>query len=300
MIIVQANGGLGNLLFQYAAGRSLALKHNTSLFIDFEKYQRLRDIQSNTAYAIINYMNLQCKSSFSTNSSYLNRIRDTVKKHKLLKKIFHKIVWHESHIYIEKNLAYDPSFLDIKNNSRLVGYFQSPKYFAHISDLIRKEFSVNDNSFGKDYLSLKDKIQSENSVAVHIRRGDYLKTTLHNVCKYHYFKRAMAKLIASSDNITFYIFSDDMDWCKKHFSGSNITFVKPANSARNVLVDFSLMKTCKHNIISNSSYSWWAAWLNQNKEKTVLIPDRWYNDPQSNQEAMPELAINHYQKIKPD
>jgi hypothetical protein len=147
-------------------------------------------------------------------------------------------------------------------------YFQSEKYFLDYKNEILKEFQF------------KEKLQAPegNVVAVHIRRGDYVKfANIHLVCTSFYYESATAYIQRKVKNAIFYVFSDDIEWCKE-----NVKIPKPClymdNLNKPSSHDMQLMSLCKHNIISNSSYSWWAAWLNRSPDKIIVVPDKWFAD----------------------
>lgn len=141
--------------------------------------------------------------------------------------------------------------------------FQNEKYFADYADDIRKEFQF------------KEKLQAPegNTVAVHVRRGDYVWHPNHLVCLPSYYENAVAYICERVENPVFYVFSEDVEWCKE-----NIKFPQPCfyvdNTDKPSSHDMQLMSLCKHNIIANSTYSWWAAWLNSNPDKIVIAPDK--------------------------
>jgi hypothetical protein len=148
-------------------------------------------------------------------------------------------------------------------------YFQSEKYFADCTENIRKEFQF------KNKLQIPD----GNTVAIHIRRGDYVKLAdIHLVCTPAYYENAIDYVQSEIENPVFYVFSEDLEWVKQNISiPGNSVFVDYNHNLPSSR-DMQLMSLCKHQIISNSSYSWWAAWLNQNPGKIVVAPDRWFAD----------------------
>jgi hypothetical protein len=160
-------------------------------------------------------------------------------------------------VYQEPTFEYKP--IPKKDGLTLFGYFQSERYFDDFADDIRKEFTF------------KDSIDStgEGVVAVHVRRGDY--TTLqdhHPLCTLDYYKRAMDMFEGHS----FLVFSDDIDWCRENIKGPKVMYSEENSAAR----DLQLMASCDHNIIANSSFSWWGAWLNENQDKKVVAPKQWF------------------------
>ena len=143
--------------------------------------------------------------------------------------------------------------LQITESCVIEGFFQSEKYFKNSRNEIL-------NLFPK-----KDKI---NKISMHVSRGDYVtKKEYHNVLSKDYYLRCMDKF----PNERFLIFSDDLQWCQRNFSGDRFSFYQGLND----LDDLTTMASCKHNIISNSSFSWWGAWINNHSNKIVLYPSRW-------------------------
>ena len=157
-----------------------------------------------------------------------------------------------------------------------IGFFQSSKYFNEYKDIIKKEFTVKDKVLKQNEKLLKD-IKKNNSVCIHIRRGDYTKVTNHLVCDIPYYLKGIDIINEKVSNPKFYIFSDDIDWVKE-----NINFGIPVNYVEGNNPNYEelrLMYSCKHFIISNSSFSFWASYLSNNINKVVVAPSRWFNDP---------------------
>jgi hypothetical protein len=159
-----------------------------------------------------------------------------------------------------------------KNKSmNLHGYFQSEKYFQDIQDLIRFYFEPTDSIVEK----LKSKYGNifENSCALHVRRGDFVGNKTHQVCDLNYYNRAIELIKSKTQTDNFLIFSDDITWCKANFP-SNFHFIDGNLDVE----DLFLISFCSHQIISNSSFSWWGAWLNKNPNKIIIAPNRWFAD----------------------
>jgi hypothetical protein len=189
-----------------------------------------------------------------------------------------EILTKRSHVY--ENFSKD-SFAKIKNNSYLDGGWCSEKYFMHISRVIRADFSFKKKPDPKNEKILS-RINKCNSVSIHIRRGDYVKNAkvakIFNVCDYNYYRTALNLLRKKHGSFSTYVFTDDPLWVKKNFEVfSNCTLVDH-NVGLNDLEDLRLMSACKHNIIANSTFSWWAAWLNSYEDKIVIAPQKWYRD----------------------
>jgi hypothetical protein len=153
---------------------------------------------------------------------------------------------------------------------------------------LRKDFSLKGNITNKYLNTVKNDILNCNSVCVHIRRGDFLTNPTHGFVGLEYIVSAMKKIKGKIDpekignlgpSIKFFIFSDDIEWCKSHIqSKEEIYFVMDSPNKEKSGIILEIMKNCKHFIISNSSFSWWAAWLSENPEKIVIAPKRWFHE----------------------
>jgi hypothetical protein len=188
----------------------------------------------------------------------------------------------------EKSLLFDPRYLAIKSPACLDGYWQSESYFRPIEPLIRQEFKVRTPPSASNR-TLIDEIKSVNAVSLHVRRGDYEKdpviNEVHGTCPPEYYLEATRMIAKKLTGPVFYVFSDDIAWAKEHIRcDGDFRFVS-ANNAEYAHEDLRLMYSCQHNITANSTFSWWGAWLNPNPEKIVIAPQKWFNDPQLNEES---------------
>ncbi len=231
-------GNLGNQMFQYAAAKSAALNSSSIFAIPFENQK------------LTNYFNLDTKFySLKQTAHLINKLKK----------------------YDEKNFNYDKRYESIEDNTDLIGYFQTEKYFKKYVDIIKKDFSFNENIKNLCNEKIKYFKQDKNLVSVHIRRTDYVNLqNFHPLCSLEYYKNAMDFF----KNSLFLIFSDDIDWCKKNIAYDNNVFIENQNPGE----DLCLMSLCDHNIIANSSFSWWAAWLNNNKNKQIIAPKIWFGE----------------------
>ena len=164
----------------------------------------------------------------------------------------------------------------MKDNVYLDGYWQSWKYFNNYSDIIKKDFTIKLKYLNTIDRNLLTQIENSNSVALHVRRGDYVNNKDVNkflgICDKSYYESAIEFIKNKVVDPRFYIFSDDPDWCLKEFG--NEFFIISGNHDWQ---DLWLMSKCKNQIIANSSFSWWAAWLNNNMEKIVVAPKKWFS-----------------------
>ena len=190
----------------------------------------------------------------------------------------------------EKSWKY--SKIDYKENLCLDGYFQSHKYFEHRRGFILKLFAPTENI--NKYMNDKygHLINDEKTVAVHIRRGDYLSPTLsqyHHAQDISYYEKAMSHF---SSDCKFIFFSDDIEWCKENFVKDNYFFIEGESD----YIDLYLMSKMKNNIIANSTFSWWGAWLNSNKNKKVIMPTKWYG-PKNIEKEDHDMYVEEWIKI---
>lgn len=239
------SGRLGNQMFQYAALKACAARKNMECYLPNHTSVKQDGCFDFTNNKWISYK-LDLYDCFNITAPLLNRT--------------------EQSVYAELGYSYDNHILDIEDDTAIEGYFQSYKYFEDCEDLILKEFTFKDEILNS---CKSEMLKYTNSVAVHIRRGDQVAHPgMWNVTL-EYIQAALERF--NDDEYTFLIFSDDIEWCKQVFP-EGVVFME----GRNQYEDLCSMSLCEHNIISNSSYSWWAAYLNKNKNKKVIVPSNWF------------------------
>ncbi len=283
MVIVNIQGGLGNQMFQYAAGLSLAHHHQTCLKL-FETNHRtdtLRELELQKLNTTIDF----------ANQIEVDKLNPKNKFSRILQKL---IPSHFKSFYKEKFFHYDNDFYKTNKEVYLKGYWQSEKYFKNIESLIRSQFTFKEH-FNESIETLANSLCSENSVSIHIRRGDYLSKEVqeyHGILPLSYYYEAIKIIIEKIENPLFYIFTDDPRWVKENFYPPvEFTMVSGLYSATSI-EDLYLMSACKNNIIANSSFSWWGAWLNSNAQKIVIAPKKWFDKgPQDTDDIIPETWI---------
>jgi len=174
-------------------------------------------------------------------------------------------------IHKESKFSYDEITIDSSKNIDLEGYFQSEKYFVDVVDDIKWYFTL-DTTY-ENHISEKYPILiTDKTCSIHVRRGDYInKSDYHPLQTLEYYNNAISELYEDVDNITFLIFSDDIQWCKDNFNLDSQIFIEGNDD----IIDMFIMSKCDDNIISNSSFSWWASWLNKNDNRTVC-PSEWF------------------------
>ena len=288
MIIVKLIGGLGNQLFQYSFGRYMAELNSTMLKLDitgFDNYKlhryALHCFEFNPNIASID----EIVAFRNENKNFINRFFiQTVRNSTIFTNPTLK--YYTNTIFIkEKNPLFDSTLLNLRGNLYLEGYWQSEKYFLPIRNTLLKELKVR---FEQDSMNslLANQIRNTSSVSIHIRRGDYVNNQvtqqIHGICTIDYYQNAVKKIVRKISDPHFFIFSDDPDWVIENFKIDFPMSIICNNDASNNYEDLRLMSLCKNNIIANSSFSWWAAWLNTNPDKLVMVPEKWYTDPKIN------------------
>jgi hypothetical protein len=276
MVIVKIMGGLGNQLFQYAYARSLkelgydVFLDNTSFF-DFEAHSQ------GTTYR--NYLLDNFEITINPANKNICKLFCDASKISIITRLFYKL----KKVFIlrlkDKNFSncinFSPEVFNISNNTYISGYFQSEKYFIKIRDLLINELKLKKeiSFFDEENLFKNEK----NIVAIHIRRGDYLSLGLD--LNIEYYHEALRIIETKIQNPYFFIFSDDLDFCKNNLQLINkkYSFIN-INRQYTDCEEFILMSRCHHHIIANSSFSWWAAWLSHTITPDihiVIAPSKW-------------------------
>lgn len=252
----------------YACGYAVAQRVGTRLALD----TTVLDTNPIRSFEL-NKLNIQYEKIFSAGSLRLKCAKV------LYRKILHKNILRKYKEYAEKTpYQFQKDILNVTDDTYISGYWQSPKYFSEYREELLKLFTPRYTQSEKalDYIEW---VKACNSVAIHIRLGDYKK--IGNCLDLSYYKRAIETIQANNPNLIFFVFSDDIPEAKKIFQNMNGEFEFVSYASENLtLDDFFIMKSCKHQIIANSSYSWWAAWLNENTDKIVICPEKgeWKGD----------------------
>ncbi len=268
-IISRLIGGLGNQMFQYAIAKNICFHNQQKLKLDINAFDRFPDRKYQ-----LNKLNV--KAPFASNDEILQ-----IKNYNYIK---------------EKNsFSYDKSLINIKQNAYLEGYWQTPKYFSNIKNIISKDFLVT-TKISKNNKELIKKIKDSNSICMHFRRGDYItnpkSNKQHGTCSINYYEKSLQYITKYIKNPTIFIFSDEPMWVK-----NNITFDYPIiyvdnNPPSQPFEDLRLMKHCKHFIIANSTFSWWGAWLAKYNQKIIIAPKKWFRKQTfSNNDLIPNSWI---------
>ena len=278
MIIVNLMGGLGNQMFQYAFGKSLSLRLNKKLIVD------KRFLLENTNNPDVTPRDFELSifsitdevtvydHGFGLGKAFPYRLNKLIDP--LTKKLKNQVIFTD-------NDSLDTISKTKASKIILNGYFQKETYFINEENNIRNSF-VFKNELSEDNLVIKNKIDISKSVSLHVRRGDYVSSkktvSYHGVCSLEYYAHAIQTLTNIFQDLHFFVFSDDIEWCKANLNiPGEVTFISN-NKGANSYIDMQLMSFCKHNIIANSSFSWWGAWLNNSKNKVVVAPKNWFTD----------------------
>ncbi|AMK78698.1 MULTISPECIES: alpha-1,2-fucosyltransferase [Methylomonas] len=275
MIIQNIIGGLGNQLFQYAFIYAQSRNRNTSFKLDISNFEtyHLRK------YALDQY---KIKNIIASDDEVtLLKYKNETKLDKLIRKILKKPKSMASSYYKEPGVQFDCNVFFIKGDIYFDGYWQSARYFENYRNELLKQFTLKLLTLDatKKYL---EKISSTESVSLHIRRGDYVTNprtnAIHGTCSISYYQNAVSHIKKNIKQPYIFIFSDDLMWAKDNLSiNEQLTFIE-LNNKFSDCDEIFLMSHCKHNIIANSSFSWWGAWLNTNPNKIVIAPQHWFND----------------------
>jgi hypothetical protein len=267
MVIAKIYGGLGNQMFQYAMARSLAIEKKKKIVLDISRFDNYKLHKYS-----LQHFNIKAKF-YKEPNRYLKKIQNF---------LFKKAT------YTEINFGFDNRVFKLRGDYIFLdGYFQSEKYFSKYKDEIRRDFEIK-SKLKFETQDIINYINTVNSVSLHIRRGDYVNNPKHYIDTESYYQKAVEIIESKVKNPVFFIFSDDMDWVKSNLSLKYETVFVDFNDALSNFEDLKLMSTCQHNIITNSSFSWWGAWLNKNENKIVIAPKKWFNDDTNSNDIIPD------------
>ena len=276
--IVKFNGGLGNQMFQYAFACALSNKFGAEVLFDFSFFEDVKFHKDVTQRVFeLDVFNLECKSITKEDLVKVKRPDFDSKLKRTLAKRLPKL-FGINYFREKNNFCFEKKLLDSPDYYYYDGYFQNEEYFKHLRPELLKKFTLKVQPDEKNQKILK-KIQTTNSISIHIRRGDYVDlkcaSKFHGVCSLGYYQSAVDYLSKRVVAPHFFVFSDDIEWVMENLEIEHPSVFVDFNSDKGWL-DFNLMKNCKHNIIANSSFSWWSAWLNENKDKIIIAPNKWF------------------------
>lgn len=273
-VIVRLQGGLGNQLYQYAIGRSLSILHGRRLLLDPRLIQ---------AEAPARHYDLGALRIVENHVSGLNKWCVRWACSVRLGSAFRTacpLVW-KYRIVQDRECGYDPTVFDDHAGPLILqGYWQSFRYFSDYRTTLLQEFAPR-NPIESHTRNLIAEFESQEAVAVHIRRGDYVTnpvaSSIHGTCNLNYYTNAAHLIAERISNPRFYVFTDDPAWARSNLSLPGSTRVIDENLGHRDFEDLWAMSRCRHFIIANSSFSWWGAWLSDSPQKIVIAPAKWFN-----------------------
>jgi hypothetical protein len=302
MIFARIMGGLGNQLFQYAAGKSLAARLGAELAMDITWFKTNKERRFH-----LPYFRVESRIAtpgeiryFSAREGFVDRLRrwfrfrpapdashplDPSRRGRTTMRTGKGLYYKEPHFH------YDKTFHSLSGDVYLDGYWQSEKYFQTIAGLIREQFTVRTPPDAKN-LEFVQRIKSCESVGLHLRRGDYATNPefhrVHGLCAAKYYVQAVEHLLSELQAPEFFVFTDDPQWAKQNLRIPSPFVVVDHNGPLRDYEDLRLLSLCKHTIIANSTFSWWGAWLNANRSKRVIAPARWFRAELDESDLIPD------------
>ncbi|MBC7282754.1 alpha-1,2-fucosyltransferase [Hoeflea sp.] len=284
MIITHINGGLGNQMFQYAAGRALALRHGAELLLD------TRIFDGSTQFGLgLHHFAIAARQGLPAEMP-------PERRQQRLRYLIWRGLKLKPHLLRENGLSYNAAFESAGDGVYLKGYWQSERYFKPVEAAIRADFQIVTPPSPANAAVLAE-LAERPAISLHIRRGDYVKDSrtnaTHGTCSLDYYRRAVDLIAARmTEKPVIYTFSDDPAWVRDNLILPFAMRVMDHNDSDHNYEDLRLMSACRHHVIANSSFSWWGAWLNPSEDKIVVSPDRWFADPKLvNEDIWPESWV---------
>lgn len=290
LIIAKITGGLGNQMFQYAAAREIAIRENIRLKLDISAFKSYGLHQGFELMKVFNCVadivsDDEIRKLLGWQASTF--VRNLLSRRQMKMFRSHKLV-------VEPFLSYWQGISAVRDDCYLSGYWQSERYFSQSSFHIRSDFTFRQPLKEKN-MEVSALISQVDAVSLHVRRGDYVNNSqtaaIHGVCSLDYYKEAINYIDQYVNKPHFFVFSDDLNWVKE-----NIKIKFPCeyinnNQGKESFNDMRLMSLCCHNIIANSSFSWWGAWLNPKMDKLVIAPKRWFSREMDAQDLTPKTWV---------
>lgn len=278
MIVVKLLGGLGNQMFQYAAGKALATLHNTSLKLDTSFLQKNAGGAYTQRHYELDVFKLQ--ASLATQAEVEQFPVNAGPAGRWLQRYFPSGF---KRVYAaERSGVYFRNFTKLPATTYLDGFWQNENYFKDIRKTLLDDFQLV-GTVPEPVEQVLQKINSVNSIAMHVRRGDYVTNpsaaAFHGTCSVQYYQEALRKIASQTGPVEVFVFSDDVEWCRTNLKTDFPLHLVSHNEK--ACWDLFLMSRCHHNVIANSSFSWWGAWLNTHPNKQVIAPEYWFNGVQS-------------------
>lgn len=280
MIVTKLQGGVGNQMFQYAAGRALSERIGAELVLDLSWYEGRKAVGDTSRPYGLDVFSILGREATAQEEQGVHYIEEPSPLKRRLKYLLHpeapklQALWEAGH-------QYNQAFEKASDNTWLVGFWQTEKYFTSIADVIRQEFTIKPRPSAENE-RLLEQIKATNAVSLHVRRGDYVKNAAAN--KFHglvgipYYNAGIKHIARTTKDLTVFVFSDEPEWCRDNLKFEFPTVFVGHNAGPKAYEDLRLMSSCRHHIIANSSFSWWGAWLNPGADKIVVGPRQWFLD----------------------
>lgn len=274
---------MGNQMFEYAYARHIAHKHNTKVVMDLE-YLLDRTPRENFTFRDYDMEIFNIQENKATTEDLKWFFNDKLSS---AERVIYKAkrLFNKPHFVNEKGFNFQPELLNAPDNSYITGYFQSPKYFDGIEDIIRKEFTFK-LPILEGSKALQEQIHNTNSICINVRRGDFVSNPevnkVHGLMGLEFYNEGIRLMKEKVADPHFFVFSDDVEWCEANLQfGAPATFVGHTHKGHKFSNYLNLMSQCKHYFIPNSTFAWWAAWLNQNPNKIVIAPKNWFSSTET-------------------
>lgn len=271
MIIVRIWEGLGNQLFQYAFAKTLSLSTGQKVFLDIRETGKCAGEQ-NRIPRECGLQKLKISLPVCTNVQHFYPYVNGDQMIKEAVKSASKYGWMPYKYYEETEPWYHETLLRLAGNWYLQGWFQSEKYFGKYREILLKEMCPKEKI--RISKTLRKYLKERNTVSVHIRRGDYVRS--FNSLPKTYYLNAMKRMEKIIENPFWIIFSDEPDWVQRELNFGENSYYVSGNENLKDYEELCIMSCCKSNIIANSTFSWWGAWLNRSPNKIVIAPEQWF------------------------
>jgi hypothetical protein len=281
LVITRLIGGLGNQMFQYAAGRAIALRRDAVLKLDITGFGAV-GTHTRRRYEL-DVLSIHASAASAADLAQFGRTGKprSPRLDRLLGRLGIGRLNGDGMTYREPHFHYDPKVAKLPVPVYLDGYWQSEKYFSDIGGMLRQEFAAK-VPVDRENEILGAKIDAVNAVSLHVRRGDYITNPatnrFHGVCSPDYYQGAVDYIVGRAARPHLFVFSDDREWTCANMRFSVPTTFVDLNPPDCGYRDMQLMARCRHHIAANSSFSWWGAWLNPSTEKIVVVPKHWFRD----------------------
>jgi hypothetical protein len=275
MVVSHILGGIGNQMFQYAAGRALSLTNSQRLLLDLSDFSNYR---LHHGFELSRVFNVIAESAGASTVHEMLGWRAS----RVVKKVLRRpqFIWLRGKKFVaEPHFNYWPGLFNLTDDCYLFGYWQSERYFKSFESIIRRDFTFREPLTGLNS-KLASEIAHTQSISLHVRRGDYVSDSktgnIMAVCPLAYYRKAISYIAERVERPVFYVFSDDMAWVRQNLSVTFPCTYVDHNRRAESYRDMQLMSLCHHHVIANSSFSWWGAWLNPGTEKIVIAPQKWF------------------------